>query len=331
MSWTFASCLGQSLIIDRLVHEIHTGRFAHAYMFEGAPGVGKLTLAHALTAFVLCSNRQNNDACGVCRSCRLLASGNHPDYLELPRDTTELLIARFVERTIQIESQTDEPLLTFLRLKPVECSLRVAVIPDAERMRPEAANAFLKTLEEPPGHSLILLTTSNRDRLPATVASRCRRLGLSLLPSEVIARDLTERNLASAEDASQIAIAAEGSLGSALRLSGADTLEFWRWLDEEAFTRPGPASAKKLADAMLLYGSASSDTPGKRRKALEALDLGALALRRGLRKGMAPRGVSQSLDALWTAADQIVKNVRPDLVLLSASFEVMAALRKHSR
>lgn len=330
MSWTFASCLGQSQIIDRLVREVAGGRLAHAYMLEGAPGVGKLTLAHALSAFILCTDRRGNDACGVCRSCRLLSGGNHPDYLELPRDTTELLLARFVERTVQVEAQTDEPLLTFLRLKPVESALRVAVIPDAERMRPESANAFLKTLEEPPGQSLILLTTSNRDRLPATISSRCRRLGLSPLSSGVIARELTGRGLASSEAAEGIAIAAEGSLGYAMRLSGGDTLDFWRWLDGEAFCVPGPGSAKRLADAMIRYGGSSSDAAGKRRRAIEAIDLSALALRRGLRRGMSARGVSQSLEALWTAADQIVKNVRPDLVLLSASFEVMAALRRHA-
>lgn len=330
MSWTFASCLGQSSLVTRLVHETNSGRLAHAYMFEGAPGTGKCTLAHALAAFTLCPDRQNNDACGKCRSCRLLAGGNHPDFLELPRDTAELLIARFVERTVQTEPQTDEPLLPFLRLKPVEGSLRVAIVPDAERMRPEAANSFLKTLEEPPGQSLILLTTSNRDRLPATIASRCRRLGMNLLSPDIIAKELVQRNAASSGDAPQIAVASEGSLGNALRLCGEETLEFWHWLDSDAFASPGAVSAKRLADAMLLHGSSTTDASGKRRNALEALDLCALALRRGLRKGMPPRGISQSLDALWTAADQIVKNVRPDLVLLSASFEVMAALRKYS-
>lgn len=331
-AWTFSACIGQDEAVRRLVREAETGRLAHAYMIEGARGAGKLTLAHALAAYALCENRHENrapgDACGECRSCRLLAGGNHPDYLQLPRDTPELLLGRFVERPNSADASGDPPLMPFLRLKPMEGRLRVAVIPGAERMRTEAANAFLKTLEEPPGASLIILTTGNRDRLPATVSSRCRRLGVRPLPTETVRAELEKRGAASGEDAELLAVAAEGSLGAALGLAGADTLEFWRWLDREAFSNPGAAAAKDLADAMIRHGAASTDGGGKRLKATAALDLTALALRRGLRRGFGPEAVSRSLDALWTAADQIAKNVRPDLVLLAASFEVMSALRK---
>lgn len=330
MPWTFSACLGQSDAVKRLLREADAGRLAHAYLFESPPGTGKLTLAHALAAYALCPDRTASDACGVCRSCRTLAGRNHPDYLELPKNTAELLLGRFAERT-QGEPSTDEPLLNFLRLKPVEGGVRIAVIPDAERMRPEAANAFLKTLEEPPGNSLMLLTTSNRDRLPATIVSRCRRLTLRPLPVDVIAGELVERDLATPDDAERLAVAAEGSLGDAMRLAGADTLEFWNWLDGDAFTSPGPVAAKKLADAMLRHGSGTADNSGKRQKALAALDLTALALRRGLRKGLPPRAIAQALDALWVAADQVVKNVQPDSVLLAASFEIMAALKRYSR
>lgn len=328
-AWTFAACLGQSAATERLVREIDSGRMAHAYMLESAQGTGKLTMAHALAAYALCANRHDGDACGTCRPCRLLAGGNHPDYLELPRETPELLLSRFIERTPAPEPVGDQPLLTFLRLKPVEGKFRVAVIPNAERMRAEAANAFLKTLEEPPGDSLIILTVNYRDRLPATITSRCRRQGLRPLPAEAIAQELEKRGLATEDDARQLAAAAEGSLGDAMRLAGPETLSFWRWLDEHAFANPGAGTAKKLADAMTKFGSASGDNAGKRQNALVALDLVALALRRGLRRDLPPRGVMKGLDALWTAADQVVKNVRPDTVLLSASFEVMAALRNN--
>lgn len=324
--WTFSSCLGQSEAVGRLVREAETGRMAHAYMLEGAQGLGKLTLAQALTAFALCENRENRDACGHCRSCRLLANGNHPDYLELPRDTPELLLNRFVERQTPGDNTGVQPLLPFLRLKPMEGKLRVAVVPDAERMRAEAANAFLKTLEEPPGNSLLILTVANRDRLPATISSRCRRLGLRPLPTDMITEELSRKNVA---DAAEVAIVAEGSLGSALRLADAETAAFWRWLDGSAFEKPGATAAKELADRMISHGSAGGDNSSKRVKALAALDLTALALRRRLRRedGVRPERTAKALASLWTAADQIVKNVRPDLVLLSASFEVMAALK----
>lgn len=328
MPWSFADVIGQEANIDRLNREIFSGRLAHAYMFEGSGGTGKLTLAHGLAGRLFCANPgAGGAACQTCRPCLMLAHGTHPDYLELPREQAELRLGRFVERTVSTENVEHQPLLPFLRLKSNEGGIRVAVIPDAERMRTEAANAFLKTLEEPPGQTLIILTVGARDRLPATITSRCRRLGMRPLDAGTLAGELERRGAAAGDDARELALTAEGSLGAALSLAGGETLEFWRWLDGEAFASPGAASAQDLADAMIAYGGASGDNAGKRKSALAALDLTALALRRLLRKGTDPDKVARALGTLWTAADQIVKNVRPDLVLLSAAFEVMSALR----
>ncbi len=257
----------------------------------------------------------------------MLAHGTHPDYLELPREPAELRLGRFVERTQSTENILHQPLLPFLRLKPVEGGMRIAVVPDAERMRVEAANAFLKTLEEPPGRTLIILTVNSRDRLPATIVSRCRRLGMRPLDEAALAVELERRGIASGADARELAVAAEGSLGAALDLAGGETPAFWRWLAGEAFRNPGAASAQDLADAMAAYGGASGDNAGKRKNALAALDLTALAVRRLLRNGVDPDKAHRALGVLWAAADQVAKNVRPDLVLLSAAFETMSALR----
>lgn len=333
MTWSMARALGQEANILRLDREIASGRLAHAYMFEGARGTGKLTLAHGLAARLFCdapgAQSGHGDACGSCRSCRMLRHGTHPDYLELPREPAELRLGRFVERTQSTEAVDHQPLLAFLRLKPVEASRRIAVIPDAERMRVEAANAFLKTLEEPPGQTLIILTVNARDRLPATIVSRCRRLGAHPLPEDVLAKELERRGIASGDAAKELAVAAEGSLGAAEELAGGETLDLWRWLSADAFANPTAVAAQELADALSAYGGggAPGDNAGKRKNAQAALDLAALALRRLLRKGIDPEKAGRALGALWTAADQIAKNVRPDLVLLSASFEVMSALR----
>ena len=328
MAWSLADMLGQEETLVRLDREFAAGRMAHAYMLEGAAGTGKTTMARGMAARLLClSPGRLGYACGECRHCILLAHGTHPDYLELPREPAELRIGRFAERSGGTENIDHQPLLPFLRLKPVEGKWRVAIVPDAERMRQEAANAFLKTLEEPPGQTLIVLTVNARDRLPATVASRCRRIGVRPLPAETICGELEVRGVASGEDAQELALAAEGSLGTALRLSSGEVLEFWRWLESEAFASPGAASAQRLADVWLEYGSDSGDNAGKRQNALAALDITALALRRCLRSGLDPEKGATALGVLWTAADQITRNVRPDIVLLSAAFEAMAALR----
>lgn len=328
MAWSMADAMGQEANVLRLNREIDSGRLAHAYMFEGRRGTGKLTLAHGLAGRLFCMRPDGNgNACQACRPCLMLAHGTHPDYLELPREPAELRLGRFVERTQSTESVLHQPLLPFLRLKPVEGGMRVAVVPDAERMRAEAANAFLKTLEEPPGRTLIILTVNSRDRLPATIVSRCRRLGMRPLDDAALAAELERRGIASGADAEELAVAAEGALGAALELAGGETLTFWRWLAGEAFANPGAASAQELADAMAAYGGASGDNAGKRKNALAALDLAALAVRRLLRNGADPDKAHRALGVLWTAADQVAKNVRPDLVLLSAAFEAMAALR----
>lgn len=329
MPWSFDDILGQHEATTRFRREFALGRLAHAYMLEGARGVGKTTFAHALAARRLCMNPDTaaENACGACKSCRMLANNAHPDYLELPREPAELRLGRFVERSGG-EPINHEPLLPFLRLRPVEGEWRVAVIPDAERMRPEAANAFLKTLEEPPGNALIILTVNARDRLPATVASRCRRIGIAPLAPDTLAGELEKRGIASGNDALDLALAAEGSLGTARELSGGDTVELWRRLSTDVFENPGALAARKFADLLQNYGGGENDNAGKRKNALAALDLAALALRRKMRHGLEPNRAETALAALWTAADQIVKNIRPDLALLSAAFEVMAALRK---
>ncbi len=333
MLWRMQDILGQEPALRRLAQEAASGRFAHAYLFEGKSGTGKTALARALAARFLCADPRDGadapESCGVCKSCRMIAGGNHPDYLELPRDVAELRIGRVVERQSPAETVDHQPLLPFLRLRPVEGAGRVAVVPDAERLRTEAANAFLKTLEEPPGRTLLLLTTSARDRLPATIVSRCRRMQVRPLPRETLAHRIAARGIAEGADAEALALAAEGSLGLAERLAGEETLSLWRWLSEEAFARPGPAAAEKLADMLAAYGGGGSggDSAGKRKNALQALDLAALALRGRLRlEGDADR-VAEALAALWTAGERIVLNVRPELALLSASFAAMAALR----
>ncbi len=331
MPWSLADMLGQGPVLDRLRREFTANRAAHAYMFESPPGTGKTTLARGLAARVLCDNPDpDGNACGVCRACHMLHGGNHPDYLELPRDMAELRIARFInrERAGSTETVDHPPVLSFLRMKPVEGSRRIAVIPDAERMRPESANAFLKTLEEPPGDALIILTVNSRDRLPATISSRCRRIGLMPLPTETVRDELVRRTGITAEDAAELAVAAEGSLGVGLSLANGEVVDFWRWLDREAFARPGALEAERLADGWTRaargrgYPAATRKTPGPARPRPPRAARGRLR-----RDGPPADRVAKALDVLYTAADQIVKNVKPDLVLLGAAFEIMAILK----
>lgn len=326
-AWTMDAALGQSDATAMLRREMSLGRMSHSYLLEGGRGTGRLTLARGLVGDLLCESRAGGAACGVCRHCRLLAAGKHPDCLELPREPAELRIGRFVGRSGGTEEIAHEPVLSFLRMRPCESSRRAVIIPDSERMRRESANAFLKTLEEPPDSAVIVLTTAAKDRLPATIVSRCRRVGVLPLPPAVLAAELSRRTGMAREEAADVAEAAEGSLGIALELASPGFVDVWRWLDGEGLAKPAAGTARELARAWLDYGGDSGDNAGKRRNAVAVLDLTALAVRRRLRRGLSPAAAAGALSSLWTAAEQIHHNVRPDLALSSAAFELMAALR----
>ena len=319
----FDSILGQEETLADLAIETARDRLNHAYLFEGSQGSGRLTLARAFAARTLYAEE------GIADKAAAARLPNHPDYLELPRDVPMLGVHRFAPRQRpKTEPMEHPPVLTFLHLKPVTADRRVCVIPDAERMGPEAANTFLKTLEEPPGQSLILLTTNARDRMLRTVVSRCRRVRVAPLAAELIAKLLSDRGLASGEDALAIATVAEGSLGVAMDLASGDTLEHWRWLNE-AMAELTPGGALRLAQGMEERARASSSEGRvQRRTAVRLLDLVSLWVRQRLRQGLDPRSAAMAMDALWQAGLQLSANVRLGLVLQAAALETIAALRR---
>lgn len=319
--------LGQEQARQELQISFAHDRLNHSYLIEGQAGTGRLTLARALAARFLCVQpTAENDACGACKHCLLLKAGNHPDYLELPREVRELRIRRFVEREGGTEEIEHPPVLEFMRLKPMMQNGRVCVIPDAERMNQEAANAFLKTLEEPPAGSLIILTCAARDRVLGTIVSRCRRVGLSPLSESVIAGALTAEGVPAAE-AAELAALCEGSLGAARGLQEGQVREDWRWLTE-ALTEATPARAVKLGEEMVERIKNGKTGEAKRREALHLFDLTALCIRRRLRDGLDPRCGAAALKGLWQAGERLAANVRPELVIYNAALDTLAAMKR---
>jgi len=144
-------------------------RMPHALLISGARGVGKRHLGLALAARLLCGDTpQTEFACGSCKSCRLLRSGSHPDYLRTAVDEG---------RTAILVDQIRQ-LCGFLNLTSSLGGSQVAMVETAHRMNESAANSLLKTLEEPPASSYLILVTESPARLPATVRSRCHLIRL---------------------------------------------------------------------------------------------------------------------------------------------------------
>ncbi len=320
----FDGILGQPVALGSIESELARGRLNHAYLFEGRQGTGRLSLARALARMLLC---QTTTGCGQCKGCKMFGGGSHPDYLEIPREANLLKRGDFVEGDGDRPDHT--PILNFIYLKPVEGGRRVVVIPDSERMNEAAANAFLKTLEEPPEGVHILMTTSARDRLLGTIVSRCRRLGVQPLDEKTIAAELLRRGaVESQDDASALALLAEGSLGQALAFSQGQAPEDWQWM-RESLGKLTPDGALQLAKGMLQRASEKGSSAAEKRQGAKImLDLAALALRQALRRGGHPLNIERALQALWDAGEQLDANVRTELVLQAAALNLVSSLRR---
>ncbi len=211
----FRDILGQERVLGHLAAAWNAGRLAHAYLFLGPEGVGKASVARALAAALNCARPLEEwDACGDCPSCRRMAAGTHPDFM-LIGPTSE-------GRQPQIKIEQIREFRRVTAYPPMEGGWRVALIKPAETMNPPAANALLKTLEEPPARHLLILAAASETDLFPTIVSRCQKIVFTPLPSSLVVRELQQRRGLSREDAVFLTAVSGGSLGRALVMNPED-------------------------------------------------------------------------------------------------------------
>jgi DNA polymerase III subunit delta' len=201
----------QHEVFARLERNLREGRLAHALLFAGPARMGKLDVARALAARLLCqSPRDDGLACGACRACNLLAAGTHPDFQFVsfePTDKGDKLRTELVVEQIRRLGEWFSKTSQF-------GGAQVVVVEPAEMLNTAAANALLKTLEEPSGNRYLLLVSSRPGRLPATIRSRCQRLEFALPTRDTARAWLVARG--HADDAAEAALdAARGQPGLA--------------------------------------------------------------------------------------------------------------------
>ena len=177
---SFAEIAGQEDSVALLQRSLERGRLGHAYLFHGGDLAELETVARTLAKTVNCTNPQRSsaaglplDSCDACLSCRKIDGDNHPDVMWIrPESKTRVIkIDQMVQRKDSLR-----PLLPAMHLKPTEARYKIGVIVSADRLNESAANAFLKTLEEPPSDSILILLTTELQRILDTILSRCLRL-----------------------------------------------------------------------------------------------------------------------------------------------------------
>jgi DNA polymerase III subunit delta' len=253
------SVRGHDPIVAALRRSLVQGRLPHAFLFVGPEGVGKCTFALTLAQALLCERAAETelDPCETCPGCLQVRAGTHPDLLQVgrPEDKHDLPIK--VIRDLCLD----------LGLKPARGKRKVAIVDDADDLNEEASNAFLKTLEEPPpGSVLILIGTSAEVQLD-TIVSRCWVVRFRPLPEPELAALLREQNVTSdPREAERLARLGEGSVSRARGLANPDLEHFRRSLIDELADPRGfdpPALAQRLGAFVKEAGKEGVDQRGR--------------------------------------------------------------------
>ena len=282
---TFSQIVGQDAVVKTLRHQVETGRVAHAYLFCGTRGTGKTTAAKVLSRAINCLHPVDGDPCGKCDVCLQLKQENSMDVIEIDAASNN-----GVDEIRDLREKVKYP--------PAVARYKVYIIDEVHMLSTGAFNALLKTLEEPPAHAVFILATTEPQRLPATILSRCQRFDFRRLSVETMVERMMVvlggiGRAASEEALHEIARAAEGAMRDALSILDV-CLSYTDGEVDLALARDvlGTAGREFLFDfaAALLSGDA--------RGALLQIDE---LLRRGLDPQVFAREVAEHLRALLLA------------------------------
>jgi DNA polymerase III subunit delta' len=208
---------------------VRCGRLAHAYLFAGPAGVGKRLFARELAKALLCEGRgEALEACDQCAACALVDAGNHPD----------LFLAGRPEEAVELPIEVVRELCRNLSLKPARGGRKIAILDDADDLNDESGNCFLKTLEEPPPGSVLILVGASAERQLSTIVSRCQVIRFGRLPEDLVAELLRSQGVDDEDMVRRLARLSDGSLGQAQALADPALWEFRQSLLKELAGSP---------------------------------------------------------------------------------------------
>ncbi len=240
---------GQSKVISSLLNAIEVNRVGQSYLFYGPEGIGKLTTALYFVMAINCLNEEEGCPCGICDSCRKFLNLSHPDLIyifptpnlklssdgEIKDSKYQAEYAEYINNKInspwksykfsaasEIRIDSIRMLQQRLNLTKNEAKTRVCIIEDADLMNNNTANAFLKTLEEPPENTIIILTTSKENKLLPTILSRCQKVAFKNLSKDTISSILVEEFQVDSRKANILARISYGNAEKAIQLIDED-------------------------------------------------------------------------------------------------------------
>lgn len=207
----FQDILGQDQIKEYFQNALKRHQFSHAYILTGEAGMGRKSLANAFAMTLQCENGET-EPCGTCHSCKQFLSGNHPDVIYVRHEKPASIGVDDVR----------EQVVDDVAVKPYSSPYKIYIIDDAELLTPQAQNALLKTIEEPPEYAVIFFLTTNAESFLPTILSRCTVLKLKPLYDSVIKDYLIKECKVSAHQADICTAFARGNLGKAIALSSSE-------------------------------------------------------------------------------------------------------------
>ncbi len=210
----FKDIVGQEQIKEHLGNALSTGKVSHAYIINGEKNAGKEFIARVFAMALQCE-KGGAEPCQECRSCKQALSNNHPDIIRVIHEKPNTISVD------DIRSQVNND----VAIKPYSSAYKIYIINEAEKMTPQAQNAILKTLEEPPAYAVILLLTANLNALLPTILSRCVVLNMKPVSDELVRQYLMEQ-LKVPDYKAEVCVAfARGNVGKAKALASSEDFE----------------------------------------------------------------------------------------------------------
>lgn len=233
----FSDIVGGTAVIEHMQHALRRNEVSHAYILSGEPGSGRMQIARAYASALLCEHpvEENGriEPCGICPACLKTMAMSHPDLQIYSKD---LLSRQDRGKTSSIGIKLIRMLVADVQIKPYEGGRKIYIIPDAENLTVEAQNALLKTLEEPPAYTVLLLLANGTSAFLPTILSRCVTLRLYPMGQQALTDYLTTTMDLPAERARVAAGLSHGNPGMARRIATSDayqalyerTMDLWQ-------------------------------------------------------------------------------------------------------